>query len=101
MLRTNVLWVIYRDDNPKQDLARVVQFAQICLLDFRRKTGLVPSQLGVTSVFPVEAEVQIELTGVLVVRNLPSWAREEVWVGGEVNDAQHQCPKPELGLFHG
>ena len=96
MPKTNdVLWVIYRDDNPRPragtgsdlpDLGRVVQFAKMCLQAYKRKTGITPSQLGVTSAFPLNAEAQIVETGVRVIRNLPAWSHEEVWVGGEVID---------------
>jgi hypothetical protein len=82
MIEQDVLWIIYRDNLPRPAMERVVQFACDCITAYKSRTGVSPTLLGVSSTFPELAELQIASMGLKVVRNLPAWAHEEVWVGG-------------------
>ncbi len=100
LLRDETLWVIFRDDVPVPDDARLVDFVAKCLAAYKKKLGIKPTQLGISKSFPAGAEQTISGMGVRVVRFLPAWSRDEVWVGGG-ESALIPDPSPKGGREFG
>lgn len=73
-------WAIYRDESERGLLAKV----QGCLRSYRSKYGAAGNVVGVASSLSREDETTLRKDGVKVMRNLPAWAKSEIWVGREI-----------------
>jgi phage major head subunit gpT-like protein len=76
------LWSIYRDESERDLLVKVRE----CMAAYQRKMGIAPNVVGVASSLSEEAQAILEREGTRVVRNLPAWAKSEIWVGRSSTD---------------
>lgn len=81
---SDIVWLMIRDERGLAAIAKVRECMKLYALRMQVKADVV----GVTSSFPVADEQALVAEEIKVVRNLPAWAKDEVWVGSSDEKAQ-------------
>jgi hypothetical protein len=79
---TDIRWNFYRDDGQ----GTLLEKARRCIEQYRQKHGRLPSLISVSKQLPEKDRLALEREGIRVQFTVPAWAKDEVWLGVDLEE---------------
>jgi hypothetical protein len=81
---TDIRWNFYRDDGQ----GTLLEKARRCIEQYRQKHGRLPSMISISEAarMPDEDKAALAREGVFVVQTVPAWAKDEIWLGVDLEE---------------
>lgn len=81
-MKKNIVWKQYRDETKRTLPEKLADLAK----SYKDKTGVVPTVIGLPSGYGEETWNALSKR-FKVLQVVPNWAKHEIWLGMEVDDA--------------